>query len=147
MKTMRYLPPRKPKLAVIYCRTGPDVPASLTAEAQEQICRRYCNDNFIPISHTVHAKCGSEESLDVLRRLLRTLPQDIDTVFAVQFFIYSRDLRELGKLCLMYQCHPAWVYSLDLVQPISKMLPTILPEDHMLADQRYQELLSANDPK
>ena len=143
---MHYIPPKRPKLAVIFTRTGSDVPASLTAEAQERLCRNYCEANSIPISHTVRAHCGSDDSLNVLRGLLRTLPKDVDTVFAAQFFIYSRDLPELGRLCLMYQCHPAWVYSLDLVQPISKMLPTILPEDHLLADQRYRELVSGNAP-
>lgn len=139
---MRYIPPRRPKLAVIFARTGTDVPLSYTAEDQVLLCRRYCDSNFIPISHTLQVQCESDESLDVLRWLLRNLPEEVDTVFAAQFYIYSRDLRELGKLCLLYQCHPAWVYSLDLVQPISKMLPTILPEDHALADQRYHELLT-----
>lgn len=139
---MRYIPPRRSKLAVIYSRTGSDVPASYTADQQELLCRRYCDTNCIPVSHTIRVQCESDESLEVLRWLLRNLPEEVDTVFAAQFFIYSRDLRELGKLCLLYQCHPAWVYSLDLVQPISKMLPTILPEDHQLADQRYRELLT-----
>ena len=139
---MRYIPPRRPKLAVIYSRTGSDIPESCTAEQQELLCRRYCQTNQIPISHTLRVRCESEESLEVLKYLLRTLPEEVDTVFATQFFHYSRQLRELGKLCLLFQCHPAWVYSLDLVQPISKMLPTILPEDHDLADQRYRELLT-----
>ena len=138
---MRYLPPKKPKLAVIYSRSGSDVPVSCTAEQQELLCRSYCERNLIPILFTLRVQCESAESLEVLRYLLRTLPEDVDTIFAAQFFIYSRDVRELGKLCLMFQCHPAWVYSLDLVQPISKMLPTILPEDHQLADQRYLDLL------
>ena len=143
---MRYIPPRKPKLAVIYCRTGSDVPKICTAEQQELLCRSYCQTNSIPVSHTLRVCCESDYSLTVLRALLRTLPEPVDTIFATQFFIYSRDLRELGKLCLMYQCHPAWVYSLDLVQPISKVLPTILPQDHQLADQRYQELMAGPQP-
>ena len=138
---MRYTPPKKPKLAVLYIRTGSDIPASLTANMQESICRRYCGDNGIPISHSVRVCCESEESLDVLRYLIRTLPKEVDTLFSVQFMIYSRQLRELGQLCLMYQCRPTWVYSLDLVQPISKMLPTVTPEDYLLTDQRYLELI------
>lgn len=138
---MRYIPPRRPKRCVIYSRTGSDVPAVLTAELQERVCRSYCAQNSIPISHTVRINCESEESLDVLRYVLRTLPKNVDSVFAAQFFLYSRDLPELGKLCLLFQCHPAWVYSLDLVEPISKVLPMLLPADYDLADQRYLELV------
>ena len=138
---MRFLAPRKPKLAVIYSRTGSDVPISYTAELQERQCRNYCVSNSIPVSHTFRVNCESEESLEVLRYLLRTLPEEVDTIFAAQFFLYSRQLPELGKLCLMYQCHPAWVYSLDLVLPISKALPILRSEDFELADQRYLELV------
>lgn len=138
---MRFTPPKKLKSAVIFVRTGSDLPESLTAEFQESICRKYCGDNGIPVSHTVRVCCESEESLDVLRYLLRTLPEEIDALFAVQFMIYSRELKELGQLCLMFQCRPTWVYSLDLVQPLSKMLPTITPEDYLLTDQRYAELI------
>lgn len=136
---MRFTPPKKPKAAVLFIRTGSDLPASLTADQQEEICRRYCRDNEIPVSHSVRVCCESEEALTVLRYLLRTLPEEIDTVFAVQFLIYSRQLRELGQLCLAFQCRPTWIYSLDLVQPLSRMLPTITPEDFLLADQRYAE--------
>lgn len=138
---MRFTPPRRLSQAVIFVRTGSDLPASFSPELQEAVCRRYCTDNEIPISHTVRVCCESEESLDVLRYLLRTLPKEVDSIFAMQFMVYSRQLKELGQLCLMYQCHPAWVYSLDLVQPIYKMLPTITPEDYLLTDQRYLDLL------
>ncbi len=138
---MRHIPPRKPSLAVIYTRTGSDLPAGLTAEQQESVCRRYCEANGIPISHTVRVHCESEESLEVLRYLLRVLPKEVDAMYSHQFLIYTRQLKELGQLCLMYQCRPTWVYSMDLVQPISKMLYTITPEDYLLTDQRYLELI------
>ncbi len=138
---MRFTPPKNPKSAVIFVRTGSDLPESLTADRQESICRRYCRDNGIPVSHTVRVCCESEDSLDVLRYLIRTLPSEVDALFAVQFMIYSRELKELGQLCLMFQCRPTWVYSLDLVQPISKVLPTITPDDYLLTDQRYEELI------
>lgn len=138
---MYYIPPKRPKLAVIFIRTGSDLPPSYTADIQESVCRRYCESNFIPISHSVRVNCESDEALDVLRYLLRTLPKEVDTLFAVQFMFYSRRLDELGRLCVVFQCRPTWVYSLDLVQPICKMLFTVKPEDYQLADQRYMDLI------
>ena len=126
---------------MIYVRVGSDVPAAMTAELQEQLCLRHCAENKIPVSHTVRAHCESEESLDVLRWLLRTMPPKTDALFALQFWLYSRQLKTLGQLCMCFQCRPTWVYSLDLVEPIYKVLPSIEPEDFLLTDERYQALI------
>ena len=138
---MYYFPPQKPKLAVIYVRTGSDLPPEATADRQEQFCRDFCRENSIRVSHTVRVDCDSDASLEVLRYLLRSLPGEVDTLFAEEFMVYSRRLDELGRLCLLFQCRPTWVYSLDLVEPISRMICTITPEDYQLADQRYRELI------
>lgn len=134
-------PPRKPKLAVIYGRVGPDIPKPMTAEMQENACRAFCAERGIPVSHSVHVNCGPEESLEYLKSLLRRLPPEVDTLIAMRFFCYSTLLQELGRLCLAFQCRPTWLYSFDIIGPIQSAFHTVTAEDYELADQRYEALL------
>lgn len=138
---MYYSPPKKSKLAVLYLRQGPDVPAAMDLETQEAACRAYCAERCIPVSHAVRVHCDGEESLRVLESLLRTLPPAVDTILAARFFCYSTKLPELGRLCLAFQCRPTWLYSFDIVGPIQGAFHTLTAEDYELADQRYLELL------
>ena len=140
---MFYIPPRKPKLAVIYTRSGPDLAPHLTPEMQERICREYCTSNHIPISHSVRITCTAAESLEVLKLLVKTLPSAVDTMLAASFLHYSSQVHELSRLCMLFQCRPTWLFSLDLVGPLYKALNVSTPEDFLLADQRYNELMES----
>lgn len=134
-------PPKKPKLAVIYVRTGPGIPASMDEDLQESCCRAFCAERAIPVSHSVRVRCGPEESLELLKVLLRRLPAEVDTLIAMRFFCYSTLLSELGRLCLAFQCRPTWLFSFDIVGPIQNAFHTLTEEDLALADQRYEALL------
>lgn len=134
-------PPKKPKLAVIYVREGPQIRQSLSAEVQEEMCRDYCAFRNIPVSHSVRVRCDSEESIEVLKYLLRTLPKQVDTLIATDFFCYSFLIPELGSLCYVFQCRPTWLFSLDVIGPVQNSFPTITAQDITEADQRYIELM------
>ena len=134
-------PPRNPKLAVIYVREGPEIPAAMNAEMQELCCRRFCAERRISVSHSVRVACDGVQSLEVLKHLLRTLPQEIDTLIAMRFYCYSTLLPELGRLCLAFQCRPTWLFSFDIVGPIQNAFHTVTAEDYSLADERYRALL------
>ena len=136
-----FTPPKKPKLAVIYIREGNGIPAAMDAGMQESCCRTFCSDRGIQVSHSVHVNCGPEESLDVLKTLLRTLPMEVDTLIAMRFFCYSTQLPELGRLCLAFQCRPTWLYSFDIVGPIQNSFHTVTAEDLAIADQYYRSLI------
>lgn len=138
---MYYIPPRVPKLAVIFVREGDDLNEYPTAELQEENCRRYCRDNGFRVSHSVRVRCGPEESLEVLRYLLRTLPPEVDAIFAARFYHYSTLIPELGRLSLVFQCRRTWVYSLDIVGVMYKAFNTITGQDYDRVDQYYQELI------
>ena len=138
-------PPRRPKLAVLYVREGRGVPPIMTAEMQESCCRGFCRDRSIPVSHSVHVQCDEEGSLAVLTSLLRTLPEEVDTLVAMRFFCYSTILPELGRLCLAFQCRPTWLFSFDIIGPIQDAFHTVTAEDIAVADQRYLELIGASD--
>lgn len=134
-------PPRRPRLAALYVREGPGVPTPMTADMQEACCRGFCAERGIPVSHSVRVKCDEVQSIEVLKHLLRTLPQEIDTVIAMRLFCYSTLLPELGRLCLAFQCRPTWLFSFDIVGPIQKAFHTVTAEDYALADERYRSLL------
>lgn len=138
---MFFAPPKKPRLAVIYVRVGPDIPPAMSADAQEAACRAFCRGRAIPVSDTVRVNCGDEESLEKLKTLLRTLPLEVDTLIATRFFCYSKQLPELGRLCLAFQCRPTWLYSFDIVGPIQNAFHTLTAEDYEEADRIYQALL------
>lgn len=138
---MFYNPPGKPRLAVLYIRTDPEAESALDADIQEASCRRYCRDNRIPVSHSVRVCCDAAESLALMRELLRSLPPEVDTLFAARFYCYSDILPELGALCLVYQCKPIWIYSLDVTGLLYKSIVTLKSEDFTLADQRYLEIM------
>ena len=138
---MFVIPPRKPKLAVIYIREGIDIPQAMTADLQEKGCRSFCAMRNIPVSHSVRVRCDTAESLEVLKSLLRTLPKQVDTLIAMRYFCYSTLLPELGRLCLAFQCRPTWLFSFDIAGPIQNAFYTITDEDLEEVDQRYLELL------
>ncbi len=139
---MFYTPPKRPKLAVIYAREGPGIPGAMDAENQERSCRAFCLERNIPVSHSVRVKCDERESLNVLKALLRTLPEEVDTLIAMRFFCYSTILPELGRLCLAFQCRPTWLFSFDVVGPIQTAFHTLTAEDYEEADRLYQALLA-----
>lgn len=138
---MYYIPPKYPKKIVLYIRSDKEYEYDLSAESQEKHCRRYCNDNGYRIVRTVRVSCSSTDSLDVLRYLVRTLPDGVDTLLAARFYNYSRQLPDLAALCLIFQCRKTWVYSLDVHGPLYKQICVIKPEDFTLADQRYEALI------
>lgn len=142
---MFYTPPKKPKLAVIYVREGSGIPASMNTEIQESCCLAFCAERGIPVSHSVRVHCGPEESLEVLKSLLCTLPKDVDSLIAMRFFCYSTILPELGRLCLAFQCRPTWLFSFDIVGPIQNAFPTVTAEDLANADAYYTRLLEESD--
>lgn len=139
---MYYIEPKIPKLAAIYVRTDPDPSGKLPAEAQAELCLRYCNSNKIPVSHIIHVNGTSEESLAYMKSLVRTLPKEIDAVFAARSYGYTTLLTELARLCLVFQCRPTWLYSLDTVGPLYQSIFSLETEDFMLADERYRKLLA-----
>lgn len=138
---MYYIEPKKPKRTVIYVRTDPDPCGKLSAKAQAEICLRHCRSNDIPVSHIIHVTGTSEESLAYLKTLVRTLPKEIDAIFAARSCGYSTLLPELARLCLIFQCRPTWLYSLDAVGPLYQSIFSLETEDFMLADERYRALL------
>lgn len=140
---MYFRVPKRFQLAVLYTRTDPDEPLSYSAADQEKICRKYCTDNGIPISHVVHVNCNARTSLDVMRYLLKTLPEAVDTLFACRFFCYSTRLPELAELCMLYQCRPLWVQSLEIPTPLFFQLHMIQSQRIDQADAMYQALLNS----
>ena len=144
---MYYIPPRFPRKAVLYLREGPDIPSFNTAKFQEETLRLNTAGSRLPISHTVKVSCDSEESLDVLRSLLRLLPRDVDTLYAAEFKIYSSNLLELGRLAMMFQCRRTWLYCLDLPGVMFRSLGTVTSQDYLLTDQRYEDLMRQFDEK
>lgn len=134
-------PPKNPKLAVLFIREGPGIPAAMRPELQEACCREFCAARGIPVSHSVRVSCDERASLDVLKALLCTLPREVDSLFAMRFFCYSTLLPELGRLCLAFQCRRTWLYSFDLVGPIQNAFHTVTASDLAEADERYQALL------
>ena len=137
---MYYLPPKRPKQVVLYIRSDPDYIYDLPAVDQERICRRYCAENGYPILRTVRVQCSSEDSLSLLRYLVRSLPESVDSLLAARFYNYSRQIPELSKLCLVFQCRKTWVYSLDVVGPLYKQLNVSKAEDYDSAVQIYRSL-------
>ena len=140
---MRYFPPMKPKNAVIFVRSDPEKPCGLSPELQEEQCLAYCSENRIPVSRVVRVHGDSDAALQVLRELLCTLPMEVDTIFAARLLCYTERLRELGLLCLQFQCRPTWLCSLDYPLPIYRVLPVFQPKDFEEADRRYLETLEA----
>ena len=138
---MYFIPPKKQKLAVIYARWDPEHPGDLPVQSQVEICRRHCSYNQIPVSHVIQVAGSAEDSLNCLRQLVRTLPRSVDTLLAARSYAYSTLLPELARLCLVFQCRPTWVYSLDAVGPLYQSIFCLEPEDFQLADERYQALL------
>ena len=139
---MYYIEPKKPKLAAIYVRTDPEPYGKLPAEAQAEICLRYCRSCGIPVSHVIHVTGSSAESLAYLKSLVRTLPKEIDAVYAARSYGYTTLLTELARLCLVFQCRPTWLYSLDAVGPLYQSIFSLETEDFLLADERYRKLLT-----
>ena len=138
---MYFREPHNPKCAVIFARQDPEINNLNTVDTQEAICRRYCNDNRIPVLRSVRIRCGSQEALELLRYLLRTLPPEVDTVFAYNATTYSILLRELGLLCLQFQCRKTWLCSLDITGRMYQEFHMITPEDMREANQRYLEAI------
>ena len=138
---MFYFPSSFRKLAVIYVREGENVPPVMTADTQETSCRDYCKTHRIPVSHSVRVSCGVEESLDVLKMLLRTLPKEVDTIIAMRFFCYSVQLQDLNRLCLAFRCRQTQLYSLELMGPIHSSFRYLLEYDDENAERYYSEML------
>lgn len=138
---MYYVPPKRPKKVALFIRSDPEYVLDLPAADQEELLREYCRSNGYRMVRTVRVRCSSVEALDVLRFLVRTLPEGVDTLLAAHFYCFTRQLPELAALCLVFQCRKTWVYSLDVVGPLYKQLCVIKPEDFELADQRYEEIV------
>lgn len=138
---MRYLRPNKVSGVALYIRSDPEDPSLLSAEDQEFLCTRYCTDNGLPIMTVIREQCDARESLNRIRKLLITLPETVDTVFAARFNCYSIHLRELGLLCMQFQCRNAWIYSLDVIGPLYQMLNVIEPYDYMHIDEIYAQTI------
>ncbi len=132
---MKIKSPQSPRLAVLYIRSGPDIPGFLNPKAQEEACRRYCRDNHIPVSHSIRVHCGAKDSLDYLKTLLSSLPGEVDVLFALRFFCYSTRLPQLAELCLQYQHRHVWLCSLDVEGPLYRTLQTLLPGEYQRAEQ------------
>lgn len=138
---MRYLRTGRVSGVAIYVRSDPDDETLLPAADQEFLCKRYCTDNQLPIVTYIRVSCDARESLEKLKRLLKTLPDEVDTIFAARFNCYSIYLRELGLICMQFQCRNAWVYSLDVIGPLYRMLNVIRPEDYVQIDEIYRRTL------
>lgn len=142
---MFYRPPKKPRLAVVFTRDDPEHPDPMSAELQEERCLQYCSSVGLPVSHTVRARCSSEESLELMRLLLRSMPGEVDSLFAARFSDYSYLAPQLARLCLLFQCRRTWVYTLDNIGPLYKYLPGLRAEDFTLADQRFEALIKQKE--
>ncbi len=138
--TVRYLPPRRHRGALIFVREDPEELHGLTPQLQEENCRRSCEMKKIPVVRVVRVSCHSDESLLKLKDLLFELPEGVDAILAARFYCYSNQLRELALMCLQFQCRGAWVYSLEFCFPIHRHLMVLRPADYDEADRICEEL-------
>ena len=132
---------KKPECAVIYARRDPDVDLPGIEEIRETVCRNYCEKAGIPVLLTVRVCCGSEDSLALLRRLLRSLPPEVDAILTDEFLAYSRDLRELGLVGLLFQCRKIRLCSLDVPGNLIWSLNVLTERDRLEAPARYLEAI------
>lgn len=138
---MHYRTPVRFHQAVLFLRDDPEEALPVSSAEQERLCRAYCAENGIPISHTVHVCCGPDEALDVMRYLIRTLPDSVDCLLACRFFCFSSRITELGKLCMLFQCRSVWVQSLEIPSPLFNQFHVLRSQRLLEADEMYRALI------
>lgn len=143
---MDYFPLKRPRHAAIYIRSCPDELPCWDPDIQEELCRSYCTNNRIQVEAVYRETCDADASLERLRALLDTLPDSVDVLICVGFLVYSNRLRDLAKLCLRFEAHGIYLYSLDLPGRIWMSFSSLLtPKDHKAAYALKEKLEKKKD--
>ena len=110
------------RTAVLFIRTDPDESSFLTAEIQEAMLRRTCEERQIRILDVIRIECGAEASLQYLAALLPKLPKGCDSLLSARFYVYSNALKDLSELCRLYQREHVELCCLEYLRPLRYVL-------------------------
>ncbi len=113
-----YMKPHQTR-AALYIRTDPADPVQLSAKLQEQALKDYCASQRVSVMKTFVFECGDEESLRRIEQLLPTLQPEINTLVALRFHRFSRNLLELTQISMRARTEfHVDLYSAEFVSPL-----------------------------
>lgn len=98
---------------ILYLRSGPDDKNIPSAELQEEILRRYCAAEGIPVGSVIRSCCAEEDTIPFLERLIHVLPAEADAMIAWRCTRYSSNLHELSRICFFYEHYGIKLYSME----------------------------------